>query len=79
MRRLTARGRVAWGAALCLAALVRPAHALDPAKALSRCSLQVWHAREGLPGPWVRAIAQTPDGYLWVATYGGLARFDGAA
>ena len=24
------------------------------------------------------SIAQTPDGYLWVGTYNGLARFDGA-
>ena len=25
----------------------------------------------------MRALAQTPDGYLWVGTSGGLARFDG--
>ena len=29
-----------------------------------------------IPGP-VRAIAQTPDGYLWLATNTGLFRFDG--
>ncbi|HEV2331426.1 MAG TPA: two-component regulator propeller domain-containing protein [Verrucomicrobiae bacterium] len=32
---------------------------------------------EGLPHNIVRAIAQTPDGYLWAGTVGGLARFDG--
>jgi signal transduction histidine kinase/ligand-binding sensor domain-containing protein len=26
----------------------------------------------------VLSVAQTPDGYLWLATFGGLARFDGA-
>jgi signal transduction histidine kinase/streptogramin lyase len=31
----------------------------------------------GLPQNIVRAIAQTPDGYLWLATFNGLARFDG--
>src|SRR5258708_4154295 len=30
-----------------------------------------------LPNSSVTAIAQTPDGYLWVGTYNGLARFDG--
>jgi hypothetical protein len=32
---------------------------------------------EGLPNSSVTAITQTPDGYLWVGTYDGLARFDG--
>jgi signal transduction histidine kinase/ligand-binding sensor domain-containing protein len=32
---------------------------------------------QGLPNSSVTAIAQTPDGYLWVGTYDGLARFDG--
>jgi signal transduction histidine kinase/ligand-binding sensor domain-containing protein len=36
-----------------------------------------WDTREGLPGSTVAAIAQTPDGYLWLGTYNGLARFDG--
>lgn len=31
----------------------------------------------GLPGVSVNAVCQTRDGYLWVATGGGLARFDG--
>jgi ligand-binding sensor domain-containing protein/signal transduction histidine kinase len=32
---------------------------------------------EGLPDGEITAIAQTPDGYLWVGTPKGLARFDG--
>lgn len=32
----------------------------------------------GLPQNSVNAICQTRDRYLWVATFGGLARFDGA-
>jgi signal transduction histidine kinase/ligand-binding sensor domain-containing protein len=39
--------------------------------------ISVWAADEGLPASSVTALAQTPDGYLWVGTYGGLARFDG--
>ena len=36
-----------------------------------------WRTIDGLPQNSVNAIAQTPDGYLWVGTRGGLARFDG--
>jgi signal transduction histidine kinase/ligand-binding sensor domain-containing protein len=37
-----------------------------------------WGTENGLPSSTVTSIAQTPDGYLWVGTYNGLARFDGA-
>jgi signal transduction histidine kinase/ligand-binding sensor domain-containing protein len=37
-----------------------------------------WDTEEGLPSSTVTAIAQTPDGYIWVGTYNGLARFDGS-
>jgi len=38
---------------------------------------EVWTAENGLPDSSVTAIAQTPEGYLWVGTYNGLVRFDG--
>lgn len=37
-----------------------------------------WHVEDGLPDGTVTALAQTPDGYLWVGTRKGLVRFDGA-
>lgn len=37
-----------------------------------------WHIEDGLPSGHVTAITQTRDGYLWVGTLRGLARFDGA-
>ncbi len=37
----------------------------------------VWTTAEGLPQNTVNDLAQTPDGYLWLATFDGLARFDG--
>ena len=40
--------------------------------------LRVWQTEDGLPENVVQAIVQTRDGYLWVGTYDGLARFDGA-
>src|SRR6187455_2992014 len=38
---------------------------------------KTWDTENGLPQNSVQAIAQTPDGYLWIATRDGLARFDG--
>ncbi len=40
-------------------------------------SQRVWQTDEGLANNRVQAIAQTPDGFLWVGTLEGLARFDG--
>lgn len=42
----------------------------------SSWSVYVWQS-DGLPDKKVTGLAQTSDGYLWVATPGGLARFDG--
>src|SRR5512140_177248 len=39
--------------------------------------IYTWHTKEGLPQNTVTAIVQTRDGYLWLGTGGGLARFDG--
>ena len=47
------------------------------AQHLSYLSQQSWTTEQGLPQSSVHSIAQTPDGYLWIATEGGLARFDG--
>jgi ligand-binding sensor domain-containing protein/signal transduction histidine kinase len=66
---------------IALAALLpapRPAWALDPDRPLGACTVEVWGARRGLPSSFVRDIAQTPDGYLWIAGYGGIGRYDGA-
>lgn len=38
---------------------------------------EVWTTREGLPHNLVHKIVQTPDGYLWFATWEGVARYNG--
>jgi ligand-binding sensor domain-containing protein len=40
--------------------------------------LKTWRTEDGLPSDGVNALAQTEDGYLWICTNAGLARFDGA-
>jgi signal transduction histidine kinase/ligand-binding sensor domain-containing protein len=36
-----------------------------------------WLREDGLPQNTVTAVVQTRDGFIWIATYSGLARFDG--
>ena len=38
---------------------------------------RLWRTEDGLPQNRIRAISQTPDGYLWIGTSEGLTRFDG--
>ncbi|MSR65792.1 MAG: hypothetical protein EXS24_00255 [Pedosphaera sp.] len=47
------------------------------ATAATEFSSRVWQADNGLPHSIVQAILQTRDGYLWVGTREGLARFNG--
>ena len=46
-------------------------------KASDQYQIKSWTTDEGLPQNTVRAILQTADGYLWMTTLDGLARFDG--
>ncbi|HEX8799367.1 MAG TPA: two-component regulator propeller domain-containing protein [Terriglobales bacterium] len=39
--------------------------------------VDVWTTENGLPQNIIRDMCQTPDGYLWLATLDGMARFDG--
>ena len=53
------------------------AFALDPSLDASQYAHTAWKTREGFFTGTVDAIAQTPDGYLWLGTEFGLLRFDG--
>jgi len=60
--------------------LLAPAAAvlgLQPASSLGSYGRQGWTHENGLPQNTVQAIAQTRDGFLWVGTEAGAARFDG--
>lgn len=39
--------------------------------------IRTWQVESGLPQNKVTAVVQSRDGYLWLGTYNGLARFDG--
>src|SRR6478735_8219967 len=51
--------------------------ALDPSLDISQYAHTPWKAGGGISKGIVSAIAQTPDGYLWLGTEYGLLRFDG--
>jgi PAS domain S-box-containing protein len=83
-----ARGS-AWLSALVLVASVAPLAGQQtmPAEGIgsgrsrptaSQLRARSWDDRNGLPQNSVQAVAQSPDGYIWMGTQEGLARFDGA-
>ena len=53
------------------------AYALDPSVDISQYAHKAWTVSEGFSKGVIFAIAQTPDGYLWLGTEFGLLRFDG--
>jgi ligand-binding sensor domain-containing protein len=64
---------------LTLAALLPApaALALNPSLDISQYAHTAWTLREGVFRGYIEAMAQTPDGYLWLGTEFGLVRFDG--
>ena len=63
------------GAALALVGA--PGHGAGPISDPDPYCLDVWSPDHGLPHASVTSIVQSRDGYLWVGTLNGLARFDG--
>jgi signal transduction histidine kinase/ligand-binding sensor domain-containing protein len=53
------------------------AFALNPALDVSQYTHTVWRNSDGFAKGAIFAIAQTPDGYLWLGTAFGMLRFDG--
>jgi diguanylate cyclase (GGDEF)-like protein len=58
-------------------ALVVPLSASAATAALTDYFRESWSTRQGLPHNTINSISQTPDGYLWFATWEGVARYNG--
>jgi signal transduction histidine kinase/ligand-binding sensor domain-containing protein len=62
--------------AMLLALLPMAAHALNPSTQLQDYNRASWLTKDGAP-PEIQSMAQTKDGWLWLAGTYGLHRFDG--
>jgi ligand-binding sensor domain-containing protein/signal transduction histidine kinase len=62
---------------ICLLPPAAPGQDLSSRKAFGRYQQYVWRLQQGLPQNSVNAFTGTRDGYLWLATFEGVARFDG--
>src|SRR5262245_51384749 len=75
------RGRTIMARGIALAAMLLAwcpgALALNPSLDVSQYAHTAWKIRDGFTRGAIFAIAQTPDGYLWLGTESGLVRFDG--
>jgi signal transduction histidine kinase/ligand-binding sensor domain-containing protein len=74
--RFVQRGLFVW-AAIAGVALGLPAAQTRPEATPVAYGVTRYTAEQGLPHNTVRALLQTRDGYLWIGTLAGLARFDG--
>src|SRR6516165_10225298 len=78
MRRPIQRVSLAvFAATLLLRPFLTTLRAADLPSAEADYLIDVWQSDDGLPQNSVITMAQTTDGYLWVSTFGGLARFNG--
>lgn len=49
----------------------------DPQKSITQYLIKSWTIDDGLASNALRNIIQTQDGYIWIASYDGIIRFDG--
>ena len=80
LRRVPSKSLHRWTRALTLVlglCVCIAAWALDPAKPFPQYVANSWSIQDGLPQISALTIAQDRQGYIWVGTQDGLARFDG--
>ena len=72
-------GQLAFGvvAAMCCLAAIEVQAAQSTYRSDTDYLIDTWETENGWPDGFLGAMAQTPDGYLWLGTLKGLVRFDG--
>src|SRR5436309_12840649 len=71
------RALLTWLACARCAALLATAEAASDADSEQSFRVTRWTMDQGLPQNRISCLKQTRDGYLWLGTWFGLARFDG--
>jgi len=68
---------LAWGLLLALLCVRPPLAAQEAPVELRDYTHDSWNTRDGLPHNTILGIAQSREGYLWLATWEGLVRYNG--
>jgi hypothetical protein len=71
------RGVASWAVVVCAATVASAQSAGKVSGSDPEYLLRKWETDEGLPDDSATAIVQSPEGYLWIGTFGGFVRFDG--
>ena len=50
---------------------------LDSKASIGQYAIDIWTTEHGLPNNAIMDVAKSPDGFIWLATFNGLVRFDG--
>lgn len=61
----------------CVLLIAPAAHALDPQKRITQYLHTSWRIQDGSAPAGMRAVSQSPDGFLWFTSTDGAYRFDG--
>ena len=54
-----------------------PYEEMDAARPITQYTIKEWNMNNGLPNNAIMDIQKTADGFMWLATFNGLTRFDG--
>lgn len=76
-RRSTAFRLIRCLVGMALSSMLGEAVALNPDTPLAEFTLSTWTRAEGLPHNFVIDVEQSSEGYVWLATWRGAARFNG--
>ena len=54
-----------------------PFREIDATRPISQYTIKEWNMNNGLPNNAIMDIQKTSEGFMWLATFNGLTRFDG--
>jgi len=68
-----------WGICWSFASVAHGSDGVGSETDLSQLNLVHWTTEDGLPSSSLTDVLQTRDGYIWIASFNGLIRFDGVS
>ncbi len=68
-----------FGLVICFPIIAQTPQGFSPEKQITQFIINNWTTENGLPSNTLNYVKQTSDGYIWMSSYDGLARFDGVS